>query len=61
MTVHGANLLVLDMARDNWFQPIRAQPKAGAGLHLGSKFKAKHRGGEVSPGTPKLLTRKRGS
>lgn len=49
MTIHGANLLVLGRARDNRFQPIGAQPEAGAGLHLDSKFEGKRRRGGVPP------------
>lgn len=60
MITHGANILVLGVARDNWFQLIRAQPEAGAGLHLDPKFKAKHSEGGVSPRTLKLLIRKGG-
>lgn len=60
VTIHGASLLVLGMARDNRFQPIRAQPEAGAGPHLDSDFKAKRRGSGVPPRTLGLLTRRGG-
>lgn len=48
MPIHGANLCILGVEHDDWFQLIKAQPEAGDGLHLDSKFKAKNRGDVVS-------------